>query len=143
MNTTNLLPSGAVKPSLREIGIVAGITVVAALVLNVILFYALDAAGMFPDEIIVEQLDGPMVASAVAFATFTSILGATVLWTLLTKFTKAPVKIFRIVAVIFLLLSFLNPFTIPNVPAKMVVGLDLLHVTTFLACVLILARPKR
>lgn len=53
---------------------------------------------------------------------------AAVFLALLVRFTRRPIGIFRVVAVVLLVLSFITPFTIPGAPAAMILTLLIMHV---------------
>jgi hypothetical protein len=116
------------KDAITGLVLAAGTSVVA----TVIAFLIVDAAGMIPDSVTIEQMNGdrsPIGLGAVIGATVTSWIVASIVFLLLRRFTSQPLKWFAIVAAVVCIVSFAEPpALIDDVPAKMVVGLNILHV---------------
>lgn len=73
-----------------------------------------------------------------------SVLGALAagaVYLVLARFLRRPRRAFTVLALVVLLASFATPFSVPAVPAAVVVILNLMHVVVF-ACVLALV-PRR
>ncbi|MGN6484025.1 MAG: DUF6069 family protein [Thermomicrobiales bacterium] len=108
------------------------VATVASVVATAIAFVIVDAAGMIPDSVTIEQMNGdrsPIGIGEAIGATVTSWIIASVVFLLLRRFTAQPLKWFTIVAVVVCVVSFFEPpALIDDVPAKMIVGLDILHV---------------
>ena len=104
----------------------------ASVIATVIAFFIVDAAGMIPDSVTIEQPNGdrsPIGIGEVIGATVTSWIVASIVFLLLRQFTSQPLKWFVIVAVVVCIVSFAEPpALIDDVPARMIVGLDILHV---------------
>jgi hypothetical protein len=102
----------------------------AATVANVVVYLIASAAGAIPQTVLIPTPGGPMpvTVAAVIINSFLPAIVAGVFLALLNRFTRRPVRIFRIVSVVLLLLSFANPFTIPGAPIVMIVALNLMHV---------------
>ncbi len=73
----------------------------------------------------------------VAFVTVFAAIGATILFAVLNRFTRRAVTIFRTIAVLFLLLSFAAPLSLP-VPFGVRATLASMHVITAAAVVTLL-----
>jgi uncharacterized protein (DUF697 family) len=110
--------------------IMAGITgLVVATIVNGITFYIGKAAGFFPETVMVPNTGQPISIAHVIFSSVFTAIGATGLFLMLIKFLGAKaVNVFRIISVIFLLVSFGGPFSIPNAPTNMTMTLSLMHV---------------
>lgn len=114
-------------------GVLAG--AIAAAVVNAIVFFIADAAGSFPDDVLVESPGGDPAAigvGTVIFATLSQLVIAGIVFAVITRFSTRPVRLFWYVAAAVLLLTFALPFTIDDAPGDMVVALLLMH---FLAAV--------
>jgi hypothetical protein len=128
MNIQNIILRG-----LRGIGI--------AIAANVALYYIFSASGVFPEDFIIPQANGPLPVTAVIFATLMPLVIATLLYALLVRFTRRPNRIFLIISIIVLLWSFYPPFQIPNVPFSMAIGLNVLHLVAAASMVWSLTQP--
>jgi hypothetical protein len=84
------------------------------------------ATGTMPQDVVVNGqvlITLPMVAAM-------SVLGAvggTFAYALVIRFARRPVRVFRLVAVVALVLSFGGPFSIAGAPAPMVATLLVMH----------------
>lgn len=108
------------------------LAIVASAIATAIAFVIVDAAGLIPDSVTIDRMDGgtgPVrLSDAVGSVVFYWLIGA-IVFLLLRKFSPQPLKWFTIVAVVACAVSFASPaLQIEDVPAKMVVGLDILHV---------------
>jgi hypothetical protein len=100
---------------------------------NVILFYLFSAIGWFSDKIIIPNANAPLTVFPVIMASIVPLVFAALLFLALVRFTAKPVQIFGIIALLFLLISFAGPFSIPNVPITMAIGLNLMHLVSGVA----------
>jgi hypothetical protein len=73
------------------------------------------------------QTLGPLDTAGIAWATIPPAIGATILLTVLGRFTRRPVLIFQIVAAASLLLSFGGPWSLPVETSTKII-LSLMHV---------------
>jgi len=116
--------------SLKKLGWVGPAAGVVAAVANLIVFFVAKSLFGIP---FVFPLNGPgtpaepLPAFMVVIATLVPALAATVFLAILSKFAPRPVLIFQIVAVVFLLLSFGGPFSLP-VDLATKLALSLMHV---------------
>jgi hypothetical protein len=103
----------------------AGLAAAAA---NVVIYLIVSAAGAIPETVLVPGVNQPITVPPVILNSFVPAILAGVLLALLNRFTRRPIRLFRIIAVVVLLLSFLNPFTIPGAPMAMILALNFMHV---------------
>ena len=113
------------------------LAIVASIIATVIAFYVVDAAGLIPDSVTIERMDGDIgpigVGDVIGSVVFDWIIAGIVLL-LLRAFTSRPLRNFLIIAIVALVASFALPaIQIDDIPAKMVVGLDILHVVAAVA----------
>jgi hypothetical protein len=95
---------------------------------NVLVYFVASALGWMPVTYINPQLGRPIGVGEVVGATLPGAVGATIVFALLARFTRRPVTIFRIVAVIVLVLSFLSPLALPGAPLSLILSLEIMHV---------------
>ncbi|GAB3641669.1 DUF6069 family protein [Spirosoma arcticum] len=112
----------------RRLLTVAPLAGLIAAAVNAVLFYIGTATGAIPASLIIPNAGQPLTVIPVIVASFVPAIAAGLLLALLNRFTKRPLRIFNIIAIILLVLSFSSPFSIPNVPVGMVVILNLMHV---------------
>ena len=84
----------------------------------------------------------PLPFTMVVFATAVPTIGATILLAVLNRFTRRAVTIFRISAVVILLLSLAAPFSLP-VPLLVRATLASMHVITAAIVVIMLTAPRK
>ena len=121
-------------------GVVAG---VAAAVLNAVVYLVASLLGAIPLDVEIPNTGGPLPLGAVVVFSFVPALLAAALLGLLGRFTRRPISVFYVVAVVLLLASFVTPFSIPGVPFTMVVALELMHVVAAVVIVVVLTRLGR
>jgi len=99
-----------------------------AAVINVILFFVFSAAGLITDDIFI-QPNQPMTAVPVIISSVVPTLLASVVFFLIDKYTSNGYKVFTIMALVLLVLSFANPFLgIQGVSLPYALSLDFMHI---------------
>jgi hypothetical protein len=84
----------------------------------------------------------PLSAIAVITASVVPAIGATILLAILGKFLEHPIRVFWIISVVFLLISFISPLTLPvGIATK--ITLSLMHLVAALAIVEVLTLIAR
>ena len=108
----------------------APLAAAAAALANAVVYGIAETAGALPDSVLVESPTGrePLGLSAVLFASAMGAVGAAVVFALVGWFSRRPIRTFRLVAAMVLVLSFATPLTIPGAPLSMVLTLELMHV---------------
>jgi hypothetical protein len=101
---------------------------VAAAAVNLVVYFIASAAGAIPQTVLIPGMNQPVTFVPVILNSFVPAILAGVLLALLNRFTRRPVRIFRIVAAVLLVLSFANPLTIPGAPLSMILALDFIHI---------------
>lgn len=100
----------------------------AAAVVNAILFFIFHAAGIIVDTIFI-QPNQPMTIVPIIISSIVPTLIATLVFFLFEKFSNNGFKIFRIIAIILMVLSFINPFMgIQGVTIGYAVVLNIMHI---------------
>lgn len=99
-----------------------------ATVVNAILFFIFHGAGIIVDTIFI-QPNQPMTIVPIIISSIVPTLIATLVFFLLDKYTKSGFKIFRIIAIVLMLVSFLNPFMgIQGVTIGYAIALNIMHI---------------
>ncbi len=99
-----------------------------ATVVNAILFFIFHGAGIIVDTIFI-QPNQPMTIVPIIISSIVPTLIATLVFFLLDKYTKSGFKIFRIIAIVLMLISFLNPFMgIQGVTIGYAIALNIMHI---------------
>jgi hypothetical protein len=106
------------------------IAALGATIINLIFFFITRTLGLgYIMPMRPELPPEPLPASAVIFATVMPTIAATLFFLALGRFTKQPVRIFLIIAVVFLLFSFGGPMTLPaSVTLGTKMALNVMHV---------------
>lgn len=121
-------------------GLLAAATAAAV---NAVLFFIFHAAGIITDEIMV-QPNMPMTVVPVLISSILPTLIASLVFFLIEKYSQNGVKIFTIVSIILLLLSFANPFMgIPGVTVAYGIALNVMHVVVVAALLFFINRTKK
>lgn len=109
----------------------AAYSALSAAVLNVILFYVFSATGTIDPTILVngQSIQVFHILMSSILPTFLAAL----VFLLIGRFSKRPWNIFKILSLVLLVLSFMNPFMgIPGITIGMGVVLNVMHVVVVL-----------
>jgi hypothetical protein len=114
-------------------------------VLNAIIYSVASGLGLIPQSILVPAPGGeqPLTVALVSIGTVAGATGAAMVFALVGALAKRPVRIFRIVAVVVLVLSLAGPLTIPGAPLSMVLSLEVMHVAAWAVIVGLLTTLAR
>ena len=123
----------------------APLAAAAAALANAAVYGLAEAAGALPDRVLVGTPSGPgpLGLSAVLFSSAMAAVGAAVVFALVGRFARRPIRTFRLVAAVALVLSFATPLTLPGAPLAMVLALELMHVVAAVAIVGVLTTLTR
>jgi Family of unknown function (DUF6069) len=102
-----------------------------AAAVNAVLYFIGDATGLMDKTVGIATPEGvqPITLMPVIMASIVPSIVAGILLALLNRFTANPLRIFGILAAVFLLLSLTGPFTsIPGIPTGMALLLCGMHV---------------
>ncbi len=111
---------------LMPAGLLAALVAAAA---NAVVYLVAAGAGAMPQDVVVNG-QGPITLPVVATTSAFGAVAGTAVYALVGRFARQPVRVFRIVAAVALLLSFVGPFTISGAPVAMIATLLLMHVVT-------------
>lgn len=125
---------------------VAPLAAAVAAVVNAIIFLIADAAGLFPDDVLLANGQAINVGAVVSLS-IVGVVGAAIVYALTGRLsgrvTRRPIRLFTIIAAVVLILSFASPFLVPGAGAGYIATLELLHVTTAAIAVGLLTRLAR
>lgn len=97
--------------------------------INSVLFLIGSAIGIVDESVLVPGMNTPITIAPVMMSSFIPSLIAGLVLGVMNYFLNKPFKVFRIVALVLLILSFANPFMgIPGIPLGMGLWLDFMHV---------------
>lgn len=116
------------KLSFKQSIIAWAIAAGAGAVVNAVIFLIFHAAGVITDDIMV-QPNQPLSVGPVIFASILPTFFGILVFFLFERVTNNGFKIFAIISIILLLLSFVNPFMgIPGVTVAYALVLDFMHI---------------
>ena len=101
-------------------------------VVNAVVYLLASALGAMPLDVVV-QGQGPDTLGAVVSISFVPALLGALLFAVMGRFTGRPIRTFRVVAAVVLVLSFATPFTLPDTPVAMILALLLMYVIAAVA----------
>lgn len=131
------------KLHFKQVMIAAAIAAGVSVITNAILFFIFQAAGILTSDIMI-QPNQPLSVIPVILASILPTFIAAIVFFLLEKYSKNGFKIFSILAIILLLLSFSNPFVaIPNVTIGYGLVLCLMHVVVAVSILFFIQRAKK
>jgi hypothetical protein len=131
------------KLSFKQIITAGAIAAGVSVAINAILFVVYHAAGIISDDIFIRPNQPMTVLPVILSSLVPSLLGACVFY-LFERFSNNGFKIFSIVAVILLVLSFGNPFFgIPNVPVVYGIALITMHIVVTSSLLFFIKRAKK
>ena len=108
---------------------VAPLTALAAALAAAVVYVIASTLGAIPSTVRVPSPMGerPVTLGSVAITAVMATVWAVILFLLLGLLAPRPIRLFRSVALVVLLLSFTLPFTVPSIPPRMLAPLLLLH----------------
>mgnify|MGYP000986081580 CR=1 FL=1 len=131
----------ASKPSLGTIWRNGGMAIVVATVANALLYFIGAALGWMPDTVLT-PMGQPITVVPVIASTVIALVVATIVYSLLNRFTANPNRWFTIVAVIVLVVSAVSPLSLPGAPTMMIVLLEVMHLVGGIAAIYFLRQSQ-
>jgi hypothetical protein len=142
MDTVQNAPVRGERVAWGRLVLVALLAAVVVAIANAIVYLVAATAGAMPQDIVVNG-QGPITLPVVAAMSAQGAVAAAVVYALISRFARRPVRIFRAVAVVVLVLSFVMPLTIPSAPISMILALELMHVVAAVVIVGLLTTLAR
>ena len=96
-----------------------------------------------PIDVAGTTVGGPTgVALGLADGDAVALVVATIVYSILNRFTGNPNRWFTIIAVVLLVVSFASPLTLPGAPTMMIVVLEAMHLVAAAAAIYFLRRSQ-
>jgi hypothetical protein len=133
MQTTEFaVPAESERVAFGRLLWVVPLAAISAAVANVLVYFVGVATGAISLSVLFPSASGesPLTIGMVVATSVVGAVGATVVFALVGRFSRHPIRTFRIVAAVVLALSFIPPLTIPAVPISMVLTMELMHLMT-------------
>ena len=122
------------KPTLGTIWRNGLIAIVVAAVVNAVLYFIGAAVGWMPDTVL-SPMGLPITIVPVIASTVVALVVATIVYSILNRFTGNPNRWFTIIAVIVLVVSAVSPLSLPGAPTMMIVLLEVMHLVAGIAAI--------
>ena len=108
----------------------APLAAAAAALANAVVYSLAKSAGALPDSVLVPGPAGlqPLGLGTVLVTSAGAAIGAAAVLALFGRLARWPLRTFRLVAAVVLVLSLATPLTIPGPPPAMVLALALMHI---------------
>ncbi len=130
------------KLNFKQIITAGAIAAGVSVIINAILFYIFKGAGVFTDDIFIQPNQPLTIVPIIISSIMPSLVGASVFF-LFEKYSSNGFKIFSIVSLVLLVLSFVNPFMgIQGITVAYGVVLDIMHVVVALSLLYFIKRAK-
>src|SRR5207249_1258205 len=110
---------------------------------NLIVYAVGVALGAIPADLILPQYGGPITPGAVVASSVGGAIAAAIVFGLIGRFVPRPVRTFRIVAAVGLLLSLVVPATLAGAPVSLILALELMHIVAAVVIVGLLTTLTR
>ncbi len=106
---------------------------VAAALANALVYFAASGLGTITQSVLLPSPMGvsPLTVGLVAITSVIGTIGAAAVFAVIGLLARHPVRLFRIVATVVLVLSFVPPATVPGVPVAMRLSLVVMHVVAW------------
>ena len=116
-----------------------------AAVANALVYFAALGLGLVPQGFLIRMTSGEtlLTVSVVAITSVVGAVGATVVFAVIGLLARRPLRLFRIVSTVVLVLSFAMPLTIPGASGATILSLEAMHVVAWAVIVGILTTVAR
>lgn len=131
--------------SWSRLPLVALLAALLAAAANILLYLAASGLGFMPRDVLVSTPGGeqPLGLTPVAASSVAGAIGAALVFAMIGLFSRRPVRLFRVVAAVVLVLSFAMPLTISGAPLAMLLSLEAMHVVVWAVAVGLLTTLAR
>ena len=132
MQTTKI--AGSERVAWGRLPWVALLAALTAAVINALVYFAASGLGLISQGVLLPSPNGdaPLTVSQVAVTSVIGTAGAAFVFAIIGLFARQPVRLFRVVATVVLVLSFLMPATqIPGAPMAMILPMEVMHVVAW------------
>ena len=141
----NTKPAGSEGISYARLPWVALLAALAAALANALVYFAASGLGTISQSVLLPSPMGfsPLTVSLVATTSVIGAIGASIVFAIIGLLARRPVRLFRIVAAVVLVLSFVMPATVPGMPVAMRMSLAAMHVVAWAVSVGLLTTLAR
>lgn len=131
--------------SWRRLPLATAAAALAASIANALVFFAASGTGFIPQSVLVPAAGGesPITVGMVIVSSVAGAVGASVVFGVTGLFARRPARVFRILSVAALVVSFAMPLTIPGAPLSMIVSLEAMHIVAWVVVVGLLTTLAR
>ena len=129
--------------SLGRIAVAGLFAAIAAAIANAVVYAIAVSLGAFPDSILIQPAGQPMSLGPVIISSAIGAVGATVVFALMNRLLRRPVRSFVILSVVVLVISFITPFTVADASVAFIAALLVMHVVAWVVIVGILIAATR
>ena len=138
-------PAGKERIAYRKLPWVALLAALIAAVTNTLVYFAASGLGFIPQSVLITTPSGehPLTVAPVVVSSVVGAIGAAIVFAIIGLFAPRPVRLFRTVATVVLVLSFAMPLTIPGAPVAMILSLEVMHVVAWAVIVGLLTTMAR
>ena len=129
----NTKPAGREGISYGRLPGVALLAALAAALANALVYFAASGLGTISQSVLLPSPMGlsPLTVGLVVITSVIGAIGASIVFAIIGLLARRPVRLFRIVAAVVLVLSFVMPATVPGVPVAMRLSLAVMHVVAW------------
>ena len=131
--------------SYGRLPLAALLAALAAAVVNALVYFVASGLGFIPRSVLIPLASGqaPLTVGPVVITSVIGAIGAAIVFALIGLFARRPVRLFRIVAAVVLVLSLVGPATIPGAPVAMMLSMEVMHVVAWAVSVGLLTTLAR
>ena len=131
------------KLNFKQIIIAGAIAAGVSVVINAILFFIFHYTGVISDDVFIQPNQPLTVVPVIISSILPTLIGACVFF-LFEKFSNNGFKIFSIVAIVLMFLSFTSPFmAVQGMPVGYGVVLNIMHVVVVFSLLYFIKRAKK
>jgi hypothetical protein len=131
------------KLTFKQVLVAGSTAAVVSAVINAILFFVFHTMGWISDDIFVQPNQPMTIGPVIISSILPSLIGSLVFF-LLEKYTQNGFRIFSIISILLMVVSFAMPFTgIPNVTTQYALSLEPMHLVVPLSLLYFIHRSKK
>ncbi|MCE7733928.1 MAG: DUF3021 domain-containing protein [Candidatus Heimdallarchaeota archaeon] len=116
------------------------LVILAAIVLNSAVYLFFNLFGIFSDDVLNPNTNEPIPMTEIVIQSIFQMVIGLLGFALASEVFKRPIRIFRVMATVFLVMSFYLPFTIKNVTISVIIALELMHLISGVLMIRVLPR---
>ncbi len=131
------------KLNFKQIITAGAMAAAVSVIMNAILYFIFRGAGVFTDALLIQPNQPLTLVPIIISSILPSLIGASVFF-LFEKYMNNGFKVFSIVALVLMVLSFANPFMgIPGISVAAGIALNIMHVVVALSLLFFIKSAKK